>query len=320
MALNCLKNKTILVTGGAGFVGSHLVEELIKNKAKVVVIDNFFSPGSYFFSQKLNQKVITIEGDVSNFRLLLKLVRRYQIDYIFHLAAQPLVETAYLHPKTTLEINILGTINVLECTRLCPNIKGVIIASSDKAYGKLGKKKYREVDFLRGDHPYEVSKATADLISNSYYKTYHLPIVVTRFGNIYGEGDLNFSRLIPGIMKSIIKGKVLPIRSDGSYIRDYLYVKDVVRGYLLLLKNINKVKGEAFNFGSHDTYSVLELVRLIGKSLKREINYKVLSKAKNEIPYQSLNFIKIKKTLGWQPKYSLKKTIKKINAWYQKNL
>ncbi len=318
--MNHLKASHVLVTGGAGFVGSHLVEELIKNKAQVVVVDSFFPPGSYFFSQKLDQKVIVVKGDVGDFERLFKLVTKYQIDYIFHLAAQPLVETAYLHPKTTLETNILGTINVLECTRLYPNIKGVIIASSDKAYGKLGKKKYREADFLRGDHPYEVSKAAADLISYSYFKTYRLPIVVTRFGNIYGEGDLNFSRLIPGIMKSIVKKEVLPLRSDGSYVRDYLYVKDVVRGYLMLMANINKIKGEAFNFGSQDTYSVLQLVRLIGKSLKKKINYRVLSEAKNEIPYQSLNFAKIRKTLGWQPKYSLKKAIKRVSAWYQKNL
>lgn len=182
------------------------------------------------------------------------------------------------------------------------------------------KTKYLEKDPLRGDHPYEVSKSSADLIAYSYYKTYNLPVAVTRFGNIYGEGDLNFSRIIPGIMKSIIKNEVLEIRSDGKYVRDYLYVKDVVNGYLLLADNIGKVKGEAFNFGSPETLSVINLIKLIEKSLKKEVNYKIINTAQNEIPYQSLDYSKVKKQLDWQPKSTLTKTIKNIKTWYKNYL
>jgi len=325
-------NKNILVTGGTGFVGSHLVEELVKKGAQVVVPYRSVDPYSYFASQKLAEKTILVTGDVKNKNRVFDIVVKYEIDYIFHLAAQAIVTTAYHNPWETIASNIIGTTNILETARLYPNIKGIIVASSDKAYGKLrnrhpeldsgsiSRKKYIETDPLRGDRPYEVSKSSADLIAYSYYKTYDLSVVITRFGNIYGEGDLNFSRIIPGIMKSIIRNEALEIRSDGKYVRDYLYVKDVVNGYLLLAKNIKKIKGEAFNFGSNETLSVIELIKLIEKKLNKKINYKILNIAKNEIPYQSLNYDKIKKRLGWKPKYSISETIQKISSWYKEVL
>src|SRR3989344_405080 len=197
--------KNILVTGGTGFIGSHLIEELVKQKASIISTFQTLNPFSYFFTQKLESKVCLV-------------------NYIFHLAAQPLVEVAFHNPKRTLYSNIMGTINICESARLFPKIKGLIVASSDKAYGKLNKEKYIETDGLKGDHPYEASKSSADLIAYSYFKTYQLPIVISRFGNIYGEGDLNFSRLIPGIMKSLITGEVFEIRSNGLYVRDFLNV------------------------------------------------------------------------------------------------
>ena len=315
-----LANKNILITGGTGFVGSHLVEDLVKKGAQVVVPFRSLDPYSYFTSQKLAEKTILVIGDIKDKNRVFDIVVKYEIDYIFHLAAQAIVTTAYYNPWETIASNIIGTTNVLEAARLYPNIKGVIAASSDKAYGKLNKKKYKETDALRGNHPYEVSKSSADLIAYSYYKTYGLPIVITRFGNIYGEGDLNFSRIIPGIMKSIIKNEALKIRSNGKYVRDYLYVKDVANGYLMLAENIDKVKGKAFNFGSDENLSVLELIKLIEKKLNKKVNYKILDIAKNEIPYQSLDFSKIKKMLGWKPKYSISERIKRINSWYQKYL
>ena len=192
------------------------------------------------------------------------------------------------------------------------------MASSDKAYGKLTKGKYIESDALRGDHPYDVSKSAADLISQCYFKTYNIPVTVTRFGNIYGEGDLNYSRIIPGLMKAIVERKTLKIRSDGKAIRDYLYVKDVVNGYLALALNIDKTKGEAFNFGSKETFTVLGLIKIIEKTLKIKIKCKILNITKNEIPYQSLNYDKIKKTLSWRPKYTINKTITNIYNSYIK--
>jgi len=321
-------NKSVLVTGGTGFVGSHLVEELVNQGANVVTTFLELDPLSYFFTQHLNKKVVMVQSDVEDFGKMYDIITKNNIEYMFHLAAQAIVETAFYNPKRTLTSNITGTINILESARLFPKVRAVIVASSDKAYGKLekgptssktslGASKYKETDALRGDHPYEVSKSAADLISFSYFKTYGVPVVTTRFGNIYGEGDLNFSRIIPGAIESIIKNKRLDIRSNGKFIRDYLYVKDVVDGYLLLAKNINKVKGEAFNFGSNETLSVLEVIKLIEKTLKKKINYKILNTAKNEIPYQSLDYSKIKKALGWNPKESIKSTVKKIIEWYQ---
>lgn len=311
------EEKNILVTGGTGLIGSHLVEELMGQKANVVTTFQSINPNSYFFSQKLDKKAVMVNVDVCNYDDLFNLVTKFDIEYIFHLAAQPLVEVAYRNPKRTLYSNILGTINVLECTRLFPKIKGVIVASSDKSYGKLAKKKYLETDPLLGDHPYEVSKSSAYLISYSYYKTYNLPVVITRFGNVYGEGDLNFSRIIPGIMKAVINNKVLEVRSNGKYVRDYLYVKDVVKGYLLLAQNVEKIKGEAYNFGSNETLSVEGVIKTVEKALKKKVRYKILNTTKNEIPYQSLDYSKIKNTLGWTPSYRISKVIKKIRRWYK---
>jgi len=315
-----IKYHNILVTGGAGFVGSHLVEELIGEKAKVVVADVNLDKRSYFFTQNLHRRCKLVKLNICRYKPLMELVRKYKIDFIFHLAAQALVDVAYKDPKGTLENNIISTINVLEMARLNKNIKGVIVASSDKAYGKLDKEKYIESDPLSGDHPYDTSKSATDLITTTYIKTYKIPAVATRFGNIYGEGDLNFSRIIPGIMKSIVKNEQLKVRSDGKYIRDYLYVKDVVSGYLLLARNIDKVQGQAFNFGSNETLSVIELIKLVERTLNKKIKYKILNVAKNEIPYQSLDWTKIRKSLGWQPKYSIKKTGNKIFQWYKKSL
>lgn len=314
-----VKNKNILVTGGTGFVGSHLVEELVRLGANVVTTFISTSPLSYFYTQGLNKKVKMVHLDVCDFENLFDLVTKFETEYIFHLAAQALVETAYYNPRRTLESNIMGTVNILEAARLYSKIKGVLIASSDKAYGKL-RNKYIETDPLKGDHPYEVSKSAADLISYSYFRTYNLPVVVTRFGNIYGEGDLNFSRIIPGVIKALLRSEELGVRSNGKYVRDYLYVKDVVSGYLLLANNIDKVKGEAFNFGSDDTFSVIEVIRQTEKILKKKISYEILDIAKNEIPYQSLDYSKIKKKLGWQPKHSLKSTVKNIYNWYKQIL
>lgn len=323
---NFLKNRNVLVTGGTGFVGSHLVEELIKQKAHVTTTFVSASPRSYFFTRKLHKKVNMTHVDVCDYEEIFNVITKFDIQYIFHLAAEALVETAFHNPKKTIDTNVMGTVNILESARLFPKVKGVIIASSDKAYGKMSTKAavkgdgYKETDSLKGDHPYEVSKSSADLISYSYFKTYGLPVVVTRFGNIYGEGDINFSRIIPGIMKALIDNEVLEIRSDGKYVRDYLYVKDVVSAYLLLVNNIEKIKGEAFNFGSDETVSVLELIQLVEKKIRKKIRYNILNKAKNEIPYQSLDYSKISKTLGWKPRFNLLKSVEKIYKWYKKVL
>lgn len=295
-----ITDSEVIVTGGSGFIGSHLVRELVRLGNRVTVIDIRNRP----------------PGNVRNKQKILTLVKTLQPQYIFHLAAQAIVDTAYNDPYETLETNIMGTVNVLEAAKHSRSLKCVLVTSSDKAYGKKSGK-YRESDALRGDHPYEVSKSAADLVSRSYYATYRLPVVVTRFGNVYGEGDLNYSRIIPGIMLSLVQQKPLLLRSDGTYIRDYLYVQDVVRGSIQLAAAIEKAKGEAFNFGSYETLSVIGLIEKIQKILHRKIPYKILNSAKNEIPSQSLDFTKITKLISWKPEWSLEKSIPNIFEYYK---
>jgi CDP-glucose 4,6-dehydratase len=316
-----LKGVNILVTGGTGFVGAHLVEKLLTEDAHVVATYQSTQPQSYFITKRLNEKATTIQADICDAQKMSHIVIKHKIDLIFHLAAQALVEPAFYNPSETLRSNIMGTVNILECGRLFSQVKGIIIASSDKAYGKMeNNKKYKEQNALRGDHPYEVSKSAADLIATSYYKTYGVPVVTTRFGNIYGEGDLNYSRIIPGFMQALITNSTLELRSNGKFIRDYLYVKDVVDGYVLVAKNIKSVAGEAFNFGSTDTHSVIELIKILENNLKLKINYKIVNSAKNEIPYQSLDYHKIQKKLNWKPQHTVKSTAHNMYKWYSNSL
>lgn len=310
-----LANSNILVTGGSGFIGSHLVEKLLEISPNVIVPIRSSNPNSYFFLHGLDKKTVLVHSDKKDFKRTLDILTKYEIDYIFHLAAQPIVNTAFYNPLETFETNVMGTVNVLEAARLYGNIKGIIVASSDKAYGKI--ERANEKSPIAGDHPYETSKASADLISYTYFKTYASPVVITRFGNVYGKGDVNFSRIVPGIMRSLVLNKKLEIRSDGTFVRDYVNVLDIVDGMILLISNIKKVKGEAFNLSSKENLSVLQLIKLIEKSLRRRLNYKILNNSINEIRHQSINFSKIKTAMGWQPKRSLEKTSKDIFAWYQ---
>lgn len=313
-----LKGKRVLVTGGAGFIGSHLALELTKKDLQVFVIDIKVNPKSFFSLNKLSNKLTFNLLDIRDKIKVLKYFSKFKFDYVYHLAAESLVEQGYENPDITFETNIMGTVNILEAVRKNKKIKGVFVASSDKAYGKT-KKPYTENHRLAGDHPYDVSKSAADLICNAYYKTYGLPVVVTRFGNVYGQGDLQLNRIVPGICEAIAKDKVLKIRSNGNYVRDYVYVKDVVDGYLLLLKKIYKIKGEAFNFSSKDNFSVIELIKKAEKLSGKKINYKILNKAKNEIPYQHLVDTKVRK-LGWKNKYSIESVFLEVLEWYKNTL
>lgn len=310
-----LADKNVLVTGGTGFIGSHLVEKLVSQKCNIIVPYQSLNPKSYFTNLRLDKKVILVHKDLKNFRRTLDVITKYEINIIFHLAAQAIVPTAYHNPLETLETNIMGTANVLEAARLFPNIEAIIIVSSDKAYGKI--KKAREVDHLSGNHPYEISKVAADLLATTYFKTYNLPVVVTRFGNVFGEGDLNFNRIIPGIMKSLILNKTLAIRSNGKYTRDFVYVKDITEALSIIAKQIKKINGQAFNISSSENFSVIRLINECEKILGAKVKYQIANSAINEIPNQSIDFTKIKKTLGWRPKNNLKTTIPAIYSWYK---
>lgn len=312
-----IKGKKILVTGGAGFIGSHLVEELVNQGAKVSVIDIKIDQKSLFFIHNLKKKVSFKFLDIRDELKVKKYLNTNSPEYIFHLAAEPIVEKAYDNPFNTFKTNIMGTINLLESVRHNKKIKGIIVASTDKAYGKT-KSAYNESSPLKGDHPYDVSKSSMDLICQTYYKTYGLPVVITRFGNVYGEGDFNSSRIIPGVCDAVINNKTLKIRSNGKYIRDYLYVKDVVDGYIFLLKKFEKIKGEAFNFSSKDTFSVIKLIKKAEVVLNTNIKFVIQDTAKNEIPYQHLNDNKIRK-LGWKNNYNLENALVKILEWTRSN-
>lgn len=311
-----LLGKKVLVTGGMGLVGSHLVERLLKEGAKVYCTSRAKDLRSYFYQKGFEKQTAVIDCDLKDVNRVKDIVSKYEIEYIFHLAAQPLVSVALLNPHETFESNIMGTVNVLEAARMSPYIKGVIVASSDKAYGKECVDA-RESQKLAGDHPYDVSKSCADLIAISYYNTYKLPVAVSRFGNIYGPGDLNNNRIVPGIMKSIIQGVPLEIRSNGSFVRDYVYVKDVVDGYVKLAENIETGKGQAFNFSTGYNFSVLDLINKISGVIGKECKYSIVNNQVNEIPFQSLNFEKAEKVLGWQSKYVFEEGIRETYEWYK---
>ncbi len=312
-----LFNKNIFVTGATGLVGSHLVWRLFElNPSKIVCLCRSKDPSSLFYSEKMDEKVISSYGDLKDKERIFDLISKHEINYIFHVAAQPIVPTALINPYETLYTNIMGTVNVLEAARMCPNIQAIVVASSDKAYGK-DCLMVEENHPLSGDHPYDVSKSCADLISQTYAKTYGLPVAISRFGNIYGPGDLNFNRIIPGIMKAVAEDSVLKIRSNGQFKRDYVYVKDVADGYICLAENIEKIKGEAFNFSSGQNYSVLDLIEKISKIIGAEIKFEIVDNQKNEIPEQSLNFEKAEKMLCWKSKYSFEDGIKEMYEWYR---
>lgn len=308
----------ILVTGGAGFIGSNLVEQLVGEGADVIVVDVRIHPLSIFALNGVKKKVVFEHVDIRDRRKILEMFKKYKPKYIVHLAAEPVVQESFKNPHKAFATNIMGTVNVLEAANNSDSVEGIIIASSDKAYGKTNKP-YTEDFPLKGDHPYDVSKSCADLIAQTYFKTYDLPIVITRFGNVYGEGDFHFGRIIPDICEAIIKNRILRIRSDGTYVRDYLYVKDVANGYIFILSRLNKIIGEAFNFSSEDTLSVIDLVKKAQIILSKKIKHKILNNANNEIPYQHLDDSKAKK-LGWSNKYSLDSTLPQILAWYKEML
>jgi len=311
------ENKNILITGAAGFKGSHLVEQLSKTNARIISLVREFDPKSYFQVKELGKKSVVVIGDLKNPVKMADILSQFEITSIFHLGAQPLVTTALMNPSETLNSNIMGTVNILEAARVYGKVDEILIVSSDKAYGPSENVPYKENERLHGKAPYDVSKSCMDLISQMYGRVYNLPIVITRCANVFGPGDSNMNRIVPDTMRAIIKNKTLEIRSDGKMIREYIYVKDTADAYISLLENINKTKGHAFNITSNNLMSVLDVVKRISIILNKPIKTKILNQAKTEISKQYLEGSKIKQMIGWETKTSFEQAVLQTYDWYQ---
>ncbi len=318
------KNRRVFVTGATGLLGSWMVEELLRRGADVTCLIRDWVPRSKLIESDFLARVNVVRGELEDYTVLLRALNEYEIDTVFHLGAQTIVGTASRSAVSTFEANIRGTWNLLEACRNCAKlVQRVIAASSDKAYGAHDQLPYTEDTPLRGRFPYDVSKSCADLIVLSYFHTYQTPVAVTRCGNLYGGGDLNFNRLIPGTIRSGLQDEAPIIRSDGTFIRDYFYVRDAVDAYLRLAEKLpdERFMGEAFNFGTETPMSVLELVNRILRLLDRTtLVPRVLNEANHEIPKQYLDCSKAKQMLDWQPKYTLEDGLRETITWYQEYL
>lgn len=314
------QNRSVLVTGCTGLLGSWLTEELLERGANVVGLIRDWVPRSRLFTQGLSNRITTVYGNVEDLPTLERVINEYEIDTVFHLAAQTIVGYANREPLATFETNIKGTWNLLEACRRVGGVSRILIASSDKAYGNQTVLPYDETIPLQGEHPYDVSKSCTDLISRTYYVTYGLPVCITRCGNFYGGGDLNFNRLVPDTIASALREKPVVIRSDGTYIRDYFYVKDGVLAYLHLAEQMDRaeVLGEAFNFSNELQITVLELVEKILKLMNKPyLKPVILGEAQHEIKHQYLSAQKARQLLNWSPQYSLDTALLETIEWYQ---
>ncbi|MCR4355124.1 NAD-dependent epimerase/dehydratase family protein [Bacillus pumilus] len=311
--------KNVFVTGCTGLLGSYLVKELIDQGANVTGLVRDQVPRSNLYQGSQFEKMNVVQGALEDMQTIERALGEYEIDTVFHLAAQAIVGVANRHPVSTFEANILGTWNVLEACRRQPLIKRVIVASSDKAYGDQEQLPYDEDMPLNAKHPYDVSKSCADLISHTYYNTYGLPVCITRCGNLYGGGDLNFNRIIPQTIQLVLEGEAPEIRSDGTFIRDYFYIEDAVKAYLLLAEKMEEkgLAGEAFNFSNEIQLTVLELVDKILKAMGSELKPRILNQGTHEIKHQYLSAEKARKLLDWKPDYSIDEGLEKTIEWYR---
>ena len=313
------QDRPIFVTGATGLVGSWLVRRLSDFGADVVCLVRDWVPQSELVRTRLIEKVKIVHGDVRDQALLERTLGEYEIDTVIHLAAQTIVTIANRNPISTFETNIGGTWTLMEACRRSPGVKQIVVASSDKAYGDQDKLPYDESTPLQGQHPYDVSKSCADLIAHTYAETYGLPVAITRCGNFYGGGDLNWNRIVPGTIRSILRGQPPVIRSDGSFIRDYFYVEDGAAAYMLLAEQLAAkpdLRGEAFNFSNELQISVLELARHILKLMNSNLYLDIRNEASNEIRHQYLSAAKSRSILGWSPLFNLDSGLQKTIAWY----
>jgi len=309
-----------LVTGCTGILGSWLTQALVEQGADVVGLVRDWVPHSQLVLSGTYERVKIVRGDVTDYNVLERTLAEYEIEAIFHLAAQTIVTIANRNPLSTFETNIKGTWLLLEAARRVNTVKRVLIASSDKAYGSHAHLPYTEDAPLLACHPYDVSKACAERLAYTYAVTYQLPVAITRCANLYGGGDLNWNRVVPGTMRSVLYGERPIIRSDGSPMRDYLYVRDAVTGYLRLAEALDApaLHGQAFNFGMDAPQTVLDIVRaIIAISDHPELEPCILNEASNEIQAQYLSSDKAGRLLGWEPAHTLSEALQETLAWYR---
>ena len=314
------RDRPTFVTGATGLVGSWLVKRLVEAGADVTCVVRDWVPRSELVREGTMERVNVVRGDVRDQSLLERALGDYEIDTVIHLAAQTIVPIANRNPVSTFETNVGGTWAILEASRRSPQVKQIVLASSDKAYGDHDRLPYAEDAALQGRHPYDVSKSCADLIAQSYAVSFGLPVVVTRCGNFYGGGDLNWNRIIPGTIRSILRGKAPVIRSDGTYVRDYFYVEDGAAAYMMLAEKLAadpSLRGEAFNFSNELQVTVRELVERILRTMGATLRPEVLDEAQREIRHQYLTAAKARRLLGWQPLFTLDEGLDRTIAWYR---
>ncbi len=317
------RDRPVLVTGCTGLLGSWLTQTLIEAGADVVGLIRDDVPQSHLARSGVIGRIRVARGDVTDYVTMERVLNEYEVDAVFHLAAQTIVGIANRAPLSTFETNIRGTWVTLEAARRTPTVKRILVASSDKAYGTQPILPYTETMPLHGEHPYDVSKSAADLIAQTYARTYDMPIAITRCANLYGGGDLNWNRLIPGTIRSALQGKAPIIRSDGTFVRDYLYVRDAVRAYMILAEALDRpdIRGQAFNCSTDEPMSVLEMTQLIlSLSPHPRMQPVVLNEVKNEIKDQYLNSAKIEEAIGWRPAWSREAALVETLAWYAQYL
>lgn len=317
------RDRPTLVTGATGLVGGFVVRDLLSRGADVVCLIRDENPRCELVRSGDIRRVRLVRGDLCDQAFLERTLGEYEVDTVIHLAAQTIVGIANRNPVSTFESNIRGTWLLLEACRRSPLVKQIVVASSDKAYGEHDRLPYTEDSPLQGRHPYDVSKSCADLICQTYAHTYELPVVVTRCGNFYGGGDWNFNRIVPGTIRSVLRGERPIIRSDGTFIRDYFYVEDGSAAYLHLAECLARqpeLRGEAFNFSTELQMTALDLVRRIIRLMGSDLEPKILNQAQNEIRHQYLSAAKARRVLGWKPLFTLDEGLKRTIAWYRENL
>lgn len=320
---NFWRDRRVFVTGATGLVGGWLTQELIQSGADVVCLVRDWVPHNQLVRSRLIDQVTVVRGDLKDRDLLERTIGEYETDVIIHLAAQTIVGIANRNPISTFESNIQGTWNLLEACRRSPGVRSIVVASSDKAYGDQEILPYNEDTPLRGQHPYDVSKSCADLITHAYAKTYNLPVAVTRCGNFFGGGDLNWNRIVPGTIRSVLRGERPVIRSDGHFVRDYFYVEDGAAAYMLLAEQLyhrSELRGQAFNFSYESQITVLCLVKEILRAMESSLEPLVMNEASHEIRRQFLSAERARSVLDWHPLFTLEEGLTRTIPWYRELL